>query len=72
MKLIVDRIADGIAVLEKEDMTHMDVPVAVLPQGVREGNILDFDGRTYCLNSEAESAARERIINKQRIIFKKR
>ena len=54
MKLTVERISDGIAVL------------------VKEGNVLIFDGTSYSIDPEAEARARERIISKQRSIFKKR
>lgn len=72
MKLTVERITEGIAVLEKEDMSHIEVPVSVLPEGVREGNILDYNGVIYTVDSAAENAARKRIIAKQRSIFKKK
>lgn len=72
MKLTVDRITEGIAVLEKEDMSHIEVPVADLPQNVKEGNVLDFDGCVYSIDSRTEDAVRQRIISKQRSIFKKR
>lgn len=72
MRLTVDRITEGIAVLEKEDMSHIQVAVELLPLGVKEGNILDFDGKGYHIDADAESVARERIINKQRSIFKKK
>ena len=69
MRLTVDRITEGIAVLEKEDLSHIEVSVEPLPQGVREGNVLSFDGNAYCLDGAAESITRERIINKQRSLF---
>lgn len=72
MKLTVDRITEGFAVLEKEDMTHIEVPVADLPQNVKEGNVLDFDGCVYSIDTDTEALLRERIIKKQRSIFKKR
>ena len=72
MKLTVDRITEGIAVLEKEDMTHLEVSVDKLPCGVKEGNVLVFDGSTYRVDANAQAEAKARIINKQRSIFKKR
>lgn len=70
--LTVDRIVDGIVVLEKEDMTHIQIDITLLPQGIKEGSVLDFDGTTYKINFEAENEARKRIIQKQRNIFRKR
>ena len=72
MRLTVERIVEGIAVLEKEDMTHIEVPAGKLPSGVKEGNVLVFDGKDYSIDADAEIAARERIISKQRSIFKKK
>lgn len=72
MKLTVDRIADGIAVLEKDDMTHINVPSDTLPAGTKEGSKLFFDGEGYTLDLSDEEETRNRIIQKQRSIFKKR
>ena len=71
-KLVVDRIVGDIAVLEKEDGSHKEVSVSFLPLGVKEGNVLLFDGENYTLDFNSESEARERILKKQRSIFKKR
>lgn len=72
MKLTVDRIEDGIAVLEKEDLSHENVLVEILPEGTKEGSVLVFDGTAYLLDVDAEKEAKERIIRKQRAVFKKR
>lgn len=72
MRLIVDRIVENLAVLEKEDLTHIDVSLSVLPDGTKEGSVLTFDGTTYTLDLDAEAEARARIIAKQRSVFKKK
>ena len=72
MKLTVDRIEEGFAVIEKEDLTHETISLSLLPEGTKEGSVLVFDGTTYSLDLEAEKEARERIIKKQRSVFKKR
>lgn len=72
MKFTVDRIEDGIAVLEKEDVTHIEISSDILPEGAKEGSVLIFDGAHYNLDLNAEEEARDRIIKKQRSIFKKR
>ncbi len=72
MKLTVDRIVEGIAVLEKEDLSHTEVSVNLLPAEVKEGSVLSFDGSTYTLDADTEAEIRSRIINKQRSIFKKK
>lgn len=72
MKLIVDRIVEGIAVLEKEDLSHIEVSLEVLPDVTKEGSVLTFDGNRYTIDIDAEAEARSRIISKQRSIFKKK
>lgn len=72
MRLTVDRIVEGIAVLEKDDLSHTEVSVDLLPDGTKEGSVLAFDGNTYILDADAEAEARARIINKQRSIFRKK
>lgn len=72
MKLTVERIVEGVAVLEKEDLSHIEVEISLLPEGIREGNVLIYDGSAYSLDEEAEKKQRTRIINKQRSAFKKR
>lgn len=71
MKLTVDRIVEGVAVLEKEDMTRTEIEASLLPEGVREGSVLSFDGVNYTLDLSEEEARRKRILEKQRMLFKK-
>lgn len=72
MRFTVERISDGIAVLEKEDMSHIEVRISELPDGIKEGNILLFDGTAYRIDYEAETLTRKRIAEKERSIFKRR
>ncbi|MGN0447873.1 MAG: DUF3006 domain-containing protein [Acutalibacteraceae bacterium] len=72
MNLTVDRIEEGFAILEKEDMSYENVPLSLLPSGTKEGSVLTFDGTTYTLDPDAEAEARARIIAKQRSVFKKK
>ncbi len=71
MKLIVDRIEEGIAVLEKEDMTREEVAAALLPEGTKEGSVLSFDGEFYSLDSDEETERKRRITEMQKLIYKK-
>lgn len=72
MKFTVDRIEDGFAVLEKEDMTHITVKAEALPRDIKEGSVLFFDGSSYMHDPDAEAQTRKRIISKQKSIFNKR
>lgn len=71
MKYIVDRIEEGIAILEKEDLTHVEAKLSELPLGIREGSVLIFDGNTYTVDTDVEAQRKKRIYEKQHMLFKK-
>lgn len=64
-KLIVDRITENIAILEKEDKSHIQVPLEKLDFEIRQGNVLFFDGENYILDTEQENIRRSRIFSLQ-------
>ena len=72
MRLTVERIVGDVVLLEKEDMSHDKVELELLPQGVREGSILLFDGSKYSFDTKAEAETRARILAKQKSAFSKR
>ena len=45
MKVTIDRFEDGYAVLlvRGEEDVHIDFPAELLPEGCREGDVLDVD-----------------------------
>ena len=55
MKLTVDRIVEGFAVVEKEDLSHENISLSFLPEGTKEGSVLIFDGSTYTLDADGGS-----------------
>lgn len=65
-KLIVERIESGLAVLEKENLSHETVELCLLPTGVKEGSVLTFDGTEYRLDEREEEDRRRRILEKQK------
>ena len=69
-KYIVDRIENGIVVLEKEDLTHIEISLVNLGFEVKEGNILLLDNGKYTIDEAAEDERRRKIYNKQKNIFK--
>jgi len=71
MMLTVDRIEEGIAVLEKEDMTYIRVKLYELPEGTKEGSVLNFDGAEYTLDAEEEERRRKRMLELQSRLYKK-
>lgn len=71
MMLIVDRVEEGIAVLEKENLTHIYVNISELPDGTKEGTVLMFDGTTYTIDTEEEERRRKRMLELQSRLLKK-
>jgi Protein of unknown function (DUF3006). len=58
----IDRIADGIAVLEQDDRTLLRVPLSQLPPGAKEGDCLRTENGVYF--SEPEETDRRRAANR--------
>lgn len=67
---IVDRIENNIAVLEAKDKTHLDVPLSLFPDTVKEGDvvILREDG-TYKTDKEKTKARKAKLFEMQKKIF---
>ena len=60
-KLIVDRIVGDIAVLEKEDRSHIEVPLSEMAIQIKEGSVLLFDGGVYTTDEDSEALRRKKI-----------
>lgn len=69
MRFIIDRIEGKYAVCEQEDLKTIDIPLADLPDGVHEGNILEYNNGIYKIDTVAEAARRERIQALKNSIF---
>ena len=72
MKLIVDRITENIAVLEKEDLTHVEVEMSALPQGTKEGSVLRYEDGRYLLDPVFEEERRKQVLAKHKLVFTNR
>ena len=64
-KLIVDRIVGEIAVLEKEDRSHIEVPLSEIAVPIKEGSVLLFDGVAYTADEDSEALRRKKIFEMQ-------
>ena len=71
MKYSVISLEDGIACLESEENVIVRIDVSELPENVKEGDILRFDGTTYVVDAAATSARRAEVYNKFNRLFKK-
>lgn len=60
MKVTLDRIEDGIAVLliRNDESIQINIPIELLPADCREGDILDI---TISRDLESTKAAKERV-----------
>lgn len=70
-KLIVDRIVGDIAVLEKEDRSHIEVPLSLIGIDIKEGSVLAFDGSAYTADKTGEDARRKKLFEMQERLKRK-
>lgn len=65
-KLTVDRVTEGFAVCECEDLSHISIPVERFPFEVKEGMVISMkDDGTYLRDETLEDEKRRRIIELQ-------
>ena len=62
--LIIDRIEDGIAVIEDDD-TRFEVPAEMLGEGVKEGDVVVSENGLYIKDENATAGRRDEIITLQ-------
>ncbi len=70
-KLTVDRIIGDVAVLEKEDKSHIEVPVSEIGLDIKEGSVLLFDGVRYSADKVSEEERRRKLFLMQERLKKK-
>ena len=72
MKYTVDRIESGFAVCEDENGNLTDIELAILPEGVSEGDIIRItDGETVVLKEETDER-RRKIAEKRKAVFERK
>ena len=54
LKIIIDRFEGEFAVVELEDKTFIDMPVGLVPEGAKEGDILEIQ-----INHEESKVSKE-------------
>ena len=64
MKLIIDRFEGSFAVCEREDLSHVRVEAGLLPDGAKEGSVIDFSDGVYTID-EAETLKRRQTVSKK-------
>ncbi len=62
MELIIDRIESEYAVCENIDRTHVNIPLILLPEGVKEGDVIIKDENgNYVIDADKTVERRNRI-----------
>ena len=66
----VDRIEDGVAVLEFPDKTFKEVDISLLPSDIKEGNILTKNEKSQFIHDfDEEKVRKQRLLDLQNKIF---
>jgi hypothetical protein len=61
MKLIIDRFEGDYAVCEDEDQKFRNIKLLEMPEGVKEGDIIEMEMGNVTINKEATSFRSEEI-----------
>ena len=69
--LIVDRIEGEYAVCESDDGKMQNILLEDLPNGVKEGSVLNLHDGSYYLDENAYSMRKQKILDLQKKLFKK-
>ncbi len=67
--LSVDRIENMIAICEREDMSLIEIPLAALPNNVKEGSVLKLENGAYSLDTNEEMHRKKYILELQNIVL---
>ena len=70
MRYIIDRIEGNIAVCEDEQRNMIDINLSVLPNGVKEGSVINYEKGKYTADKKSEAERREKIRNLENELFK--
>ena len=68
-KYSVDRIENDIAVSEDENGNTVNIRLSELPSGVKEGDILSFNGEKYAVLYDETEQRRKALLNLQKSLF---
>lgn len=72
MKYTIDRIEEGIAVCEDSNGNHINIQLSLLPENVKEGDVISAGDSGFAVCREETDERRKQMADRQRSIFKKR
>lgn len=62
---IVDRIEDGIAIMEDiKNKSMIEIDISLLPEEVKESSVLEYCNGKYLINNDYENDRRRRLQDK--------
>ncbi len=70
--IVVDRLESGFAVCEMPDGSKQNLPLSDLPDGVKEGTVLEFADGVYVINEAEEKNRRKANFNLQQQLFNRK
>ena len=71
MKYSVDRIENGIAVCEDGEQNVINIELSLLPDGVREGDIIETTEKGFAVRRNETDERRKKLAEMQANLFKK-
>ena len=69
MRYIIDRLEEGLAVCENEQKKIITIPRTMLPNEVKEGDILKEEKGSFTLDPESRKKRRKAIRKKLEDLF---
>ena len=69
MKAIIDRFEGVYAVCETEDKKYINIPKSELPQGIKEGDVLNCINDKWNIDTATTKERKEKIRNKLNRLF---
>ncbi|HBT65152.1 MAG TPA: DUF3006 domain-containing protein [Ruminococcaceae bacterium] len=72
MKYAIDRFEEDIAVLQDDDGNCTDVKRALLPEDVRQGDVLIYENQKWRHDAQETSDRRKKVLSLQERILKKK
>lgn len=69
MKAIIDRFEGVYAVCETEDKKYINIPKSELPQGIKEGDVLNCINDKWNIDTATTKERKEKIKNKLNSLF---
>lgn len=69
MKFYVDRIEKDVVICENDNNDIASLPLSDMPDGIKDGSVLLYEGGKYTLLTDEEEERRNRMLSLQNEIF---